>query len=115
MKTFYFILLATIGLIGHAATASALELHSYKSNVATVNYTDAQVESMWTSKTPACIKDGSKIIGVNQAFKTANLGYRDCSSSKNALRKQELTGVAVKVFKVTELSSKLAKQVLGIK
>lgn len=95
--------------------ANALELFNYKKASKMKTYTKAQVEQVWASNVPACLKDGSKLLGVNKAYKTAGLGYRDCSTSENAIKKQELTGVKVNVIKLTELPSDIAKEVLGIK
>ena len=96
-------------------SAMALELFSYKKGKSTVTYTKAQIETMWASDTPACLKDGSRILGVNKAYQKAKLRYSDCSASENAQRKQELTGVSVNLIKLTQLPAEVAKQVLGIK
>lgn len=94
--------------------ASALELLSYKNtNSKTVKYTEASVNEAW-NKGPVCIKDGSKILGVNQQFRDAKLGYRDCSVSETAQEKHRLIGVNVAVIKLTELPDTMAKKILGV-
>lgn len=95
--------------------ASALELFSYKKGKALTTYTKAQVEKIWAANEAACLKDGSRIIGVNKAFQNAGLRYADCSASETALKKQQLTGVKVNLIKLTELPAEVAREVLGIK
>jgi hypothetical protein len=94
--------------------ANAIELHAYK-DTATNNVTlsDSSVEQVWSSNTPACLKDGSKILGVNKTFKEKRLGYRDCSNGVAATRKASALGYKVTVIKLSELSDKKIKEVLS--
>lgn len=94
--------------------AHAMELLAYKDTATmTVRYPDAEVERIWSASTPACLKDGARLLGVNKAFKQARLGYRDCSQSANARIKQKALGFEVAVIKLTELSDAKIKQVLN--
>jgi hypothetical protein len=94
-------------------SANAFEVLPYKTGATNLEYKQETVEAVWSSKnSPACIKDGSKLIGVNAAFKTAGLGYRDCSTSDAAKRKQRKAGYTVTVFKVDLLPQALFDQVM---
>jgi hypothetical protein len=108
-------LLIVLAMVATLGQAHALELLAYKSTSSkTVKLDDAAVEKAWSSATPACLKDGAKIMGVNKAFKAKKLGYRDCSSSDAAVEKQKLLGYEVTVIKITELSANLARKVYGM-
>jgi len=90
--------------------ASAIELLSYKNTNTNVSkISEASLNTVWASTTPACIKDGSKLLGVNKAFKSKNLGYRDCSSSDKAREKQRMLGYKVVKINFTELPDSVAK------
>lgn len=92
----------------------ALELLSHKSTGSSiVKIADSAVETVWASSTPACLKDGSKLMGVNKAFRAKGLKYGDCSSSDNAKEKQRLLGYEVAVIRFVELSETMAKKVAG--
>ena len=109
MKALLLVLVSVMSL-----NASALELNAYKSTTTNiVKIDDAAVEKVWAATQPACLKDGSKIIGVNKAFLSQKLGYRDCSSSDAAKEKARMMGYSVTVIKLVELSDAKAKQVLG--
>jgi hypothetical protein len=96
--------------------AHALELLSHKSTSTNVVKLDAAtVEKVWASNAPACLKDGSKLMGVNKAFRAKGLKYADCSSSANAKEKQRMLGYEVVVIRFTELPDAMARQVVGIK
>lgn len=112
-----FALMIGLLVLGMAALkpAHAIELLAYKSSSSKiVKLDDASVEKVWASATPTCLKDGSKILGVNKAFKTKKLGYRDCSSSESAIEKQRMLGYEVTVIKFTELSDNLAKKIAKV-
>ncbi len=105
-------LIVSIVLLG-SLSVNAAELLAYKdgsSNAITI--TDSSFESVFSSKSPACLKDGSKILGVNQAFKSMRLGYRDCSNGAANVRKQNAMGYKVTVIKLAELSDKKIKEIL---
>lgn len=105
-----FIALVTLGTIN---TVSAMEMLSYKSTTSnTVTLADSAVESAWSANTPACLKDGSKILGVNKAFKEMALGYRDCSQGDGAVKKHKALGFSVTVIKLAELSDAKIREVL---
>lgn len=92
----------------------AIELQAYKSTGSSiVKLQDSAVESVWASTEPACLKDGSRIMGVNAAFKSKNLKYGDCSNSDAAKEKARMKGYTVTVIKFTELSDAMAKTVSG--
>jgi hypothetical protein len=90
----------------------AIELLAYKDgSTGSVILQDAAVDKAWAAG-PACLKDGSRIIGVNKLFKEKGLGYRDCSNGK-VVRKHKALGYSVAVLKLEELSDVKIKQVLG--
>ena len=92
----------------------ALELLSHKSTSSNVvKIDDASLEKLWASNTPACLKDGSRLMGVNKAFRAKKLKYSDCSISDNAKEKQRMLGYEVAVIKFVELSDSMAKKVAG--
>jgi hypothetical protein len=94
----------------------ALELYNYKDTSSKIVKLSAeQVNSLWSSAQPACIKDGAKLLGVNKSFKDARLGYRDCSSSDKAKEKQKMLGYTVNVISFTSLPADIAKKVIGSK
>lgn len=100
-----------LGLIGKV---HAIELLSHKStSTGITKIADSALESLWVSATPACLKDGSRLMGVNKAFKAKGLKYSDCSASDNAKEKQRLLGYEVAVVRFTDLSEAKAKQVMG--
>ena len=97
-------------------SANAFEVFNYKQTGGSIiKRSMEELNATWSSDTPACIKDGGKIRGVNKAFKTKKLTYGDCSASDTALAKQELLGYKVEVIRLVELPSEVAKQLLGIK
>lgn len=107
--------LIVLAIASVSFNASAITLHQYKSTSSKIaKKSDAEVNKIWESATPACIKDGSKLLGVNKAFIEKRLGYSDCSTSDNAKEKQNLLGYSVEVIKLTSLSPVMAKQVKGI-
>ena len=113
MKTI--VTLIALVIASASFNASAITLHQYKaSSSKIVKKSDAEVNKIWESSTPACIKDGSKLLGVNKAFVEKRLGYSDCSTSDNAKEKQTLLGYNVEVIRLTSLSPAMAKQVKGI-
>ena len=99
-------------LLINMSQASALELLSYKDTSSNVTVVTKQaVESAWASNQPACLKEGAKLIGVNQAFKQARLGYRDCSNSAKRQRVHTAMGIKVTVFKLSELPTDMIKNI----
>lgn len=95
---------------------SAMELLSHKNTVTGITkLADSAVESLWASDKPACLKDGSTLIGVNAAFRKKALKYADCSSSSNAMEKQRMLGYEVAVVRFVELSDSMGKKVKGTK
>lgn len=94
-------------------TSFGMELQAYKdTSTNNVTLSDSSVESVWASNAPACLKDGSKILGVNKAFKASRLGYRDCSNGEAAKRKHNALGFKVTVIKLAELSDNKIREVL---
>lgn len=103
----------TIMLLGLSLNSFALELHAYKDTGSNnVTLSDKSVEDAWNTNAPACLKDGSKILGVNKVFKSMGLGYRDCSQGVAAKRKHKALGYSVTVIKLSELSDAKIKEVL---
>ena len=99
-------------LFAVATNASAIELRAYKSTTSSVvTIDDASLEKLWASSQPACLKDGSKIMGVNKAFTDKRLGYRDCSKGIGATKKHNALGYSVAVVSVSELSDAMIKKV----
>jgi hypothetical protein len=108
-------LLITLALI--TFNVNAMELQAYKSTTSkVVKIVDSEVDKIFSAsfKNPACLKDGSKIIGVNSAFKKNGLGYRDCSSSDAAKAKQSALGFEVVVVKLEQLSPAKMRKALGL-
>lgn len=113
MKALFIVLFAVLTLNVHA-----LELQAYKSTTSSiVTIADNEVDKIFSPgfSSPACLKDGSKIIGVNKAYTAKRLGYRDCSSSDAAKRKQAGLGYEVVVVKFEQLSPAMMKKVVGQK
>lgn len=105
--------LFTIALITLSVSAFSMDLQAYKDGSSnTVTLSDSSVEQVWASSTPACLKDGSKILGVNKEFKNKGLGYRDCSNGQAAIRKHKALGYNVTVIKLAELSDQKIREVL---
>jgi hypothetical protein len=105
--------LITIALLTVSMSSFAIELQAYKDGTtSTVTLADASVESAFASNTPVCLKDGSKILGVNKEFKAKGLGYRDCSNGAAAVRKHKALGYKVTVIKLAELSDTMIRNVL---
>lgn len=99
-----------------SVNVSAIELQSYKSTGSKITKIgDSELETLWASNKAVCLKDGARMLGVNKAYKAANLGYRDCSESDSARIKAEALGQEVVVVKLAQLSKAKIKQVLGAK
>ena len=106
----------TLALVTLSMNVMALDLQAYKDGETNgVILNDSSVEQVFPSNTPVCLKDGSKILGVNKEFKKLALGYRDCSNGISATRKHKALGYKVTVIKLAELSDNMIKQVLGKK
>lgn len=99
-----------------ASNSHAIELLSTKNTSTNITkISDSEVEKVWASETPACLKDGSKMLGVNKAFLAKRLKYADCSTSDKAREKQRMLGFEVVKIDFVSLSDAKAKQVLGAK
>lgn len=100
-------------LMSFPNTGHSLELYNYKDNAKSTGiYTDKVVEQIWVSNQPACIKKGSRLLGVNKAFMKNDLKYADCSNSKANKRVHAALGFTVKVIKLDQLSTNMIKQVM---
>lgn len=75
-----------------------------------LQYTESQLEKLYASEQPVCIKDGGKVLDANQAFRKRNLGYADCSSGKGAKARHEVMGINVRVVKIQQMPLKLRTQ-----
>ena len=98
-----------------AQKANAVEivgLKNFKTSKTGVapNVTKTEVAALWASNKPACIKDGSKVLAVNKAFASANLGSRDCSSGAKTLAKHKKLGLKVWVIQAYQLPSEMLKR-----
>lgn len=103
-----------IAFLMSITSASAIELLSYKdSNAGTVTIAKEAVTKAWNSDQPACLKDAAKLLGVNKAFKAANLGYRDCSNSAARRKVHRALGFNVVVFKLSDLPADMIKEIKG--
>jgi hypothetical protein len=99
-----------------SSPASAIELLSYKdSNAGTVTVSRSAVTKAWNSDQPACLKDAAKLLGVNKAFKSNRLGYRDCSNSAARKKVHSALGFNVVVFKLSDLPTDMIKEIKGKK
>lgn len=106
-------LVAFFYMIG-SVQAQTLEIHAYKSSSSSIVKLNADsVAKAWNSETPVCVKDGSKIVGVNAAYTKKGLGYRDCSDSDKAKEKQRMLGYTVMKIDFTSLPDALAKQFIN--
>lgn len=109
------LLIGCLLVVSVVHAAQAIELQAYKDGSSEgITLSDASVESAWASNTPACLKDGSKILGVNREFKAKGLGYRDCSMGEGATRKHKALGYKVTVIKLSELSDGMIRKVLKV-
>lgn len=90
----------------------ALEIQSYKSNTSKITLRSAdEVSKAYNSNVPFCLKEGSKIVTVNNAFKKYKLGYKDCSNSARAARIHAAQGITVNVFKLSELPLNMIRDI----
>lgn len=106
------IVLAVLSL----GTAQAAEMLNFETTSGAISKVDAGTfEKVWGSSTPACIKDGGKVLKQNAAFKSKGLNKSACSDTPKAKAKQELLGYTVVKFSVETLPANFAKQALGIK
>jgi hypothetical protein len=111
MKIFFISLLVLVTAIEHA---SALDVIRYErsSGSEILKLADSEVEKIWASNDPACIKKKNQLIGYNKAFASKRLKYGDCSSSPAAKEDARLLGYQVHVIKFNQLSESMAKQVI---
>jgi hypothetical protein len=106
--------LAFFASMGRVQAAEMLTLT--KSSGASIATVDASsFEKAWGSSTPACIKDGGKVLKVNAAFISKGLKSNACSNTDKAKAKQKLLGYSVVKFDLVELPENYAKQAMGIK
>lgn len=106
-------ILLTAMVLTLSLNVMSAELLAYKDGTSNaITITDSSFETVFAANSPACLKDGSKILGVNKAFKSMGLGYRDCSNGVANLRKSKALGYKVTVIKLAELSDKKIKEVL---
>lgn len=88
-------------------------LKAYKSKTGKgVTISDEAFLKAVKSKEPLCVKDGSSVIKMNDAFEDMGLKYRDCSQGDGAIKKHTALGFRVTVIKLSELSPKMIKAVL---
>lgn len=88
-------------------------LKAYKSKTGKgVTISDQAFLQAVKSKEPLCVKDGSSVIKMNDAFENMGLKYRDCSQGEGATKKHQALGFRVTVIKLSELSPAMIKAVL---
>jgi hypothetical protein len=108
----YLLVLSAIAFTSMITSVHALELYNYKDSATTSKVISAEtIETAFKSNTPACLKEGAKLLGVNKAFKDAGLGYRDCSNSASRKRIHKAQGFTVSVFKLSELPIDMIKKI----
>lgn len=91
--------------------AQAIELLSVKSSGSGLSVmTEKTVSAAWASASPVCLKDGSKLLGVNKAFKAAGLKSNDCSNSEAKKRIHKIRGFEVTVLRFSELPDSMIKE-----
>jgi len=100
----YLILLAFV-----ASTCGALEFAKLQGKTAGGKLQDSAVETAW-SKGAACLKDGSKVIGVNSAYSAAFKTTKACGKGDRAILEQQAIGTTVTVIVCKELSKELFKK-----
>lgn len=89
-------------------------LKAYKSKTGkNVEISDEAFLKAVKSKEPLCVKDGSSVIKMNDAFENMRLKYRDCSQGEATVKKHRALGFNVTVIKLSELSPRMIKAVLG--
>jgi hypothetical protein len=110
--SFKSIVLVTVALVSFNSFAG---LQAIKGSNGKITITDAAYDSVINGNSPACVKDGGSVIGVNEAFNTAKLKSRDCSNGDAAAAKHEALGLKVTVFKLAELSLAKRKEILNRK
>ena len=113
MAKMFLVFAVFAAIVSQVQAAEMLNLTRTSGTIATVD--DSSFEKVWGGSKPACIKDGGSVLKVNQAYVSAGLKSRDCSASPAAIKKNELLGRSVTVFKVAELSPKYARQAMGLK
>ena len=102
---------SVIGLINQAFAIDVLSIKASGSNISKI--ADSEVERVWKSETPACIKDGSRLLGVNKAYLAKHLKYADCSVTDKAREKQRMLGFSIVKIDFVSLSDSMAKTVNG--
>lgn len=103
-------------LVTTAKAIDSTELLNYKDGQSSVKViSESELDKVWGSNSPACMKDGAKLIGVNKAFKAKGLGYRDCSNSATKQRIHKAQGFNVTVFKLGQLPESVIKKIMGAK
>ena len=92
-----------------SAFAQNFEILSYKSDGGNIEMTDSSFTKLWNSDTAVCVKSGSKIMGVNKAYRANSLGYSDCSQSDAKKKEHKVAGIKVQYVKLSTLSPKIMK------
>lgn len=106
-------LMMVMSLTAHAQVDG---LKAYKSKTGnSIELADDAFIKAVNGKTPVCVKDGGRVISVNDTFESMELKSRDCSSSDANLKKYKALGYEVTVIKLSELSPRMIKAVMGKK
>lgn len=107
--------MAVIAATVVAFNANAIEIvglkdHRAKTTGVKPSVSKSELVALWASKNAACIKDGSKVLAVNNAFAAANLGTRDCSNGEKTLAKHAKLGIKVFVIQAYQLPASMLKK-----
>lgn len=90
----------------------AFKIQSYKTTGSSITVIDAKtVTDAFNSNVPFCLKEGGKVITVNDAFLANKLVYADCSTSDKRLRIHKAEGIKVNVFKLSSLPMDMIKSI----
>jgi hypothetical protein len=105
-------LVATVAVTVNAHATSLVGLRDFRTKTTGVkpDISTEEVKALWASDKPACIKDGGKVLAVNKAFQSANLGFRDCSSGEKTIAKHRKLGITVYVIAAYQLPASMLKK-----
>ncbi len=114
MKLLLTLAMFAVLLVIGAQKANAQQLVGLKNyrttgKTSTVQLTEEEAKTLWASNVPVCVKNGSKLLGTNQAFEKLGLGYSDCSNGADTKLVHEKRGFKVIVIKAASLPASMLK------
>jgi len=109
MKTILFSLLLGMTLTSHAVEVVGLKNFKTVKSGTLPDLTASEVRAMWASSNPACIKDGGRVLAVNQAFNKSGFKSSQCASSEAKKKMHRKLGITVYVIKAYQLPKELLK------